>query len=48
MNETKYDVSDLREIKVMFDNDLVRKVNMEIDEFMGILGDVNSNNFSVK
>ena len=37
MNETKYDVSDLREIKVMFDNDLVRKVNM------GILGDVNSN-----
>ena len=43
MNETKYDVSDLREIKVMFDNDLVRKVNMEIDEFMGILGDVNSN-----
>ena len=43
MNETKYDVSDLREIKVMFDNDLVRKVNMEIDEFMEILGDVNSN-----
>ena len=43
MNETEYDVSDLREIKVMFDNDLVRKVNMEIDEFMGILGVVNSN-----
>ena len=42
MNETKYDVSVLREIKVMFDNDLVRKVNMEIDEFMEILGD-NSN-----